>query len=127
MEQFQLPEVTSISLSFQGNLAENWRRWKERFEVYGRFWEECEVKFLHLAGPDALEVFNTFSFNNAGDDKKLGKLIEKFEAYCIPRSNVTWEKHVFNTRNQQIGENVDQYVTDLRKPMSLRTLEIAIA
>ena len=117
MEQFQLPEP----LSFQGNLAENWRRWKQRFEVYmvasGKNAKSDEVKaatFLHLAGPDALEVFNTLSFDNAGDDKKLGKLIEKFEAYCIPRSNVTWERHVFNTRNQQIGENVDQYVTDLR-------------
>ncbi len=99
----------------------NWRRWKQRFEVYmvasGKDAKSDEVKaatFLHLAGPDALEVFNTFSFDTAGDEKKLGKLIEKFEAYCIPRSNVTWERHVFNIRSQQLGETVDQYVTDLR-------------
>ena len=104
MEQFQPPE----SLSFQGNIAENWRRWKQRFEIYmvasGKNSKSDEVKaatFLHIAGPEALEIFNTLSFYNAGDDKKLDKLVEKFEAYCIPRKNVTWERHVFNTRNQQ--------------------------
>ena len=80
--------------------------------------------FLHLAGPEALEVFNTLSFDNPGDEKKLDKLVEKFEAYCIPRKNVTWERHVFNTRNQQPGESVDQYVTDLRK--KAKTCEFGI-
>ncbi len=70
--------------------------------------------FLHLAGPEVLEVFNTLSFDVPGDEKKLNKLIEKFEAQCIPRKNLTWERHVFNTRNQQPGETIDQYVTDLR-------------
>ena len=117
MEQFPLPE----SLSLQGNIAENWRRWKQRFELYmvasGKDSKSDEVKaatFLHLAGPEALEVFNTLSFDSAGDEKKLDKVIEKFEAYCIPRKNVTWERHVFNTRNQRPGETIDQYITDLR-------------
>ena len=38
----------------------------------------------------------------------------KFEAYCNPRKNVTLERHLFNTRNQQPGETIDQYVTDLK-------------
>lgn len=93
-EQFQLPEP----LSLQGNIAENWRRWKQRFELYMVASEKNEksneVKaaiFLHLAGPEALEVFNTLSFDNDGDDKKLDKLIEKFQAFCI---HITWERHV---------------------------------
>ena len=117
MEQFQLPEP----LSLQGNLAENWWRWKQRFEVYmvasGENSKGDEVKaatFLQRAGPEALEVFNTLSFDNTCDEKKLDKRVEKFKAYCIPRKNVTWERHVFNIRNQQPGETVNQYVTDLR-------------
>jgi len=117
MEQFHPPE----QLSLQGNLAENWRRWKQRFEIYmiasGKNEKSDEVKaatFLHLAGPEALEVFNTLTFDAAGDEKKISKLLEKLEAYCIPRKNLTWERHVFNTRNQQPGESIDQYVTDLR-------------
>ena len=118
MDQFRLPDT----LSLEGNLAENWRRWKQQFDIYlvasGKNDKSDEVKaatFLHLAGPEALELFNTFAFESPGDEKKLDKLEEKFEAYCIPRKNVTWERHVFNTRNQQPGETVDQYVTILRK------------
>ena len=75
-----------------------------------------EVKMatlLHLAGPDALEVYNT-SFESPGDEKKLQKVVEKFDAHCIPQINVTWERHMFNTRIQQPGETIDQYVTNLR-------------
>ncbi len=117
MDRFQLPE----SLSLQGNLTDNWRKWKQRFEPYmvasGKNEKTDEVKtatLLHLAGPDALEVFNTFSFADPGDDKKLDKVLEEFEAHCIPRTNVTWERHIFNTRNQQSDETIDHYVTDLR-------------
>ena len=117
MDGFQVPEP----LPLQGNLADNGRRWKQRFELYmiasGKNEKSDEVKtatLLHLAGPDALEVYNTFSFESPGDEKKLQKVLEKFDAHCIPRKNVTWERHVFNTRIQQPGETIDQYVTDLR-------------
>ena len=75
MDGFQLPEP----LPLQGNLADNWRRWKQRFELYmiasGKNEKSEEVKtatLLHLAGPDALEVYNT-SFESPGDEKKLQK------------------------------------------------------
>ena len=112
----------TLSHSLQGNLAENWRRWKQRFQLYmvasGKDTKSDDVKsaiFLHVAGQDALEVFNTFTWDSDGDDKKLEKVIEKFEIYCMPRKNVTWERHIFNTRDQQPGETIDQYATDLRK------------
>ena len=53
--------------------------------------------FLHLASPQALEVFNKLTIDNAGGEKKLSKLSEKFEVYCILRKNLTWDRHVFNT------------------------------
>ena len=66
MEQFRLPDT----LSFQGNLAEGWRRWKQQFKVYmvtsGKNDKGDEVKaatFLHIAGPEALEVFNLLTFD----------------------------------------------------------------
>ena len=34
--------------------------------------------------------------------------------YCNPCKNITWERHKFNTWNQQPGENIDQYATDLK-------------
>jgi hypothetical protein len=83
MDQFQHPGP----LSLQGNLT--------------RSDEVKSATFLHIAGQDALEVFKTFTWDTDGDDKKLAKVIEKFETYCMPRKNVTWERHIFNTRDQQ--------------------------
>ena len=37
----------------------------------------------------------------------------KFETYCNPRTNTTWERHIFNTRTQQPGEPIDHFITDL--------------
>jgi len=70
--------------------------------------------FLHVAGPEALEVYNTFTWDSDDDQNKVDKIVEKFDQYCNPRKNVTWERHKFNTRNQQPGETIDQYVTDLK-------------
>ena len=108
-------------LNLQGNLAENWRKWKQRFQLFssasGLSEKDEKVKsatLLHVAGEEALEVYNTFTWDSDGDENKVNMIMAKFEAYCNPRKNITWERHVFNTRNQQIGETIDQYVTDLK-------------
>ena len=67
-----------------------------------------------MAGTEALEVYNTFTWETDDDKSKVNKITEKFYEYCNPRKNVTWERHKFNTRNQQQGETIDQYVTDLK-------------
>lgn len=109
-------------LSFEGNLAENWHRWQQRFKVYltasGVDTKSDAVKsatFLHMAGPEVLEVFNTLTFDNEGDGNKLDKLTKKFQEYCTPKKNITWKRHVFNMRPQQPGESINQYVTNLKK------------
>jgi hypothetical protein len=61
-----------------------------------------------------LKFSTPFAWDSDGDDKKLAKVIEKFETYRMPRKNVTWERHIFNTRDQQPGKAIYQYATDLR-------------
>ena len=108
-------------LNLQGNMAENWHKWKQRFELFAAASglsekdEKVQVAMLlHVAGPDALEIYNTFSWENGGDETKMTKVIEKFQAYCELRKNITWERHVFNTCNQEVGETIDHYVTKLK-------------
>ena len=124
MEQFKPPEP----LNLEGNLSENWRKWKQRFELYlvasGTSDKEEKTKaatLLHVVGTEALEVYNTFTWDSAGDEMKVEPIMAKFEAYCNPRKNVTWERHVFNTRSQLPGEPIDHFVTDLR--MKAKTCE----
>ena len=66
-----------------------------------------------MIGPADLEVYNTFTWVNDNDKQKVEIILTKFEPYCIPRANVTWERHVFNACNQRNDETIDQYVTDL--------------
>ncbi|KAK3734026.1 hypothetical protein QZH41_017539 [Actinostola sp. cb2023] len=66
--------------------------------------------FLTIAGEDALEIYNTFTFEEA-EANKVKPLIKKFEAYCNPRENVTYERHKFNTRCQEPDEKIDSHYT----------------
>lgn len=122
MERLQPPN----SLSLTGNLSENWRRFKQQFEIYmtatGIDRKDDNIKsstFLHVIGPESLEIFNTFTFDNDDDKKKLKPIMDKFESYCNPRKNLTYERHIFNTRIQQTGETIDAYVTDLKNKAAL--------
>ena len=64
MDKINNPEP----LYFEGNVAENWRRWKQRFLIFmtatGTDKKEAEVKsatLLHFAGPEAIEIYNTLA------------------------------------------------------------------
>jgi len=108
-------------LEFSGNLSENWKRFWQRFDLYlratGGDEKDDDVKtaiFLHVIGEEALEIYNGFQWGSAGDDKKLQKVKEKFEEYCIPRTNITFERHRFFTCSQRSGETIDQFVSELQ-------------
>ena len=70
------------------------------------------MTLLHVGGSEALEVYNTFYWNEGDDNQEVNKIMEKFERYCNPRKNLTFELHV--SRNQLGGELIDAYVTGLR-------------
>ena len=72
-----------------------------------------------MNGPESLEMCNTFTWATDGDNMKLDKIMEKLKGYCNHRKTVTYERHIFNTRNQQAGENIDAHVTDLKNKANL--------
>ena len=57
------------------------------------------MTLLHVVGPEALEDYNTFRWDSDGDENKVDKIMEKFEWYCNPRKNLTFERHTFFSRN----------------------------
>lgn len=71
------------------------------------------MNLLHVAGPEALEVYSTFQYASDGNENKVDKIMEKFEPYCNPRKNLTLERYSFFSRNQLHGESIDAYLTDL--------------
>lgn len=54
------------------------------------------------------------TFANEDDKFKLDVIVGKFEGYCSPKKNVTFERHKFFTCSQKLDENIDQYLTELR-------------
>ena len=106
-------------LRMDGNIAKNWRQWKQRWTLYAKASRvdakdeetQCAV-FLHTIGNEVLEVYDTFSFTES-EENKIEPLIGKFDAYCSPKKNVTYERYLFFSCTQN-GRSVDAFVTDLR-------------
>lgn len=108
-------------LSLEGDVSENWKRFKQRFELYleasGASEKSDKQKaclFLHVIGEDALEVYNNFAFANVDDNMKLEQILQKFDDYCNPKKNQTYERHKFFTCKQKADEKIDTYVKELR-------------
>ena len=53
------------------------------------------MTLLHVAGSEALEVYNTFQWDEDDDNTKVDKIMEKFERYGNPRKNLAFERHFF--------------------------------
>ena len=65
-------------LVLTGNLAENWRKFKQRFTLFvtatDKDGKSDKVKssiLLSTIGVDALEIYNTFHFDDESDSMKL--------------------------------------------------------
>ena len=71
--------------------------------------------FLSVIREEALEMFEGMDFVTETDRQVLSKIIEKFEEFCIGETNETYERFIFNWRNQEDNESIDHYVTVIRK------------
>ena len=75
MDRLIPPEQLNLD---SGNLAENWRQWRQRFEVFSLangLSEKNEAVWsatlLHVAGPKVLEVYNAFTWRMKETTRKL--------------------------------------------------------
>ncbi len=108
--------------TFKGNLAESWKQWQKALDFYLTATESDsksdKVKtsiLLTCIGEKGREIYDTFEFENAGDKLKLKPVLKKFEEYCNPRSNTTFERHKFFTYHQEEGQTFTSFVTELKK------------
>ena len=90
----------SNALSFDGNTSENWRRFKQQYEIYltasASEKKDDTVKIailLNFAGEDAIEVFNTVQFPE-GDKKSWTKCLNSLSVTVTPGK--TWSSRDTN-------------------------------
>ena len=101
------------------NIAENWRRFKQRFDWF-LISEEKDKKgdavkialFLQCAGEDAIDLYSTLELS---DTATLKDVYTKFEEHCNPQKNITMERFHFNLITQKDAEPFDQFVTRLKQ------------
>lgn len=108
-------------LLFEGNIAENYRKFKQAFDIYMVASEKNakpdEVKIailLNTIGEEAVEIFNNFSLVD-NDKKDYKKVIEEFEKYMNPKKNLIYERFRFYNRKQENGEPFDMFLQDVTK------------
>ncbi|XP_059044987.1 uncharacterized protein K02A2.6-like [Achroia grisella] len=107
------------SLSFTGDIAENYKRFKQRYQLYVKA-SGADVKlddegqialFLHTIGDEVIQIYNTFDLTSS---TKFDDLIKKFDNYFIPQKNESMNRHIFFSRVMKEDECIDDYVTELR-------------
>ncbi|XP_044748562.1 uncharacterized protein K02A2.6-like [Coccinella septempunctata] len=108
-------------MNFTGNLSENWRLWRQKFENYLIASEVSKkdpkvqiAQLLHYIGEEGMSIYNTFTFANEEESEKLSTVINQFEAHFMPKKNLSYERFKFFTRKQLEGETIEQFATDLK-------------
>ena len=108
-------------LDVSGNVADNWKQFKQVWKNYSIITnlstqsEEYRVAlFLHCIGPEALKIYNGMQFANDEERGSLATILEKFDEFTIGEVNETYERYIFNGRNQGPDESIDAYVAALR-------------
>ena len=121
-----------VPLSFEGNVAENWRTFESEFDIFveAAYSDKNDRTrayiLLNLAGKDAIEKAKTFTYaaevrNEDGDiiqasesRESVAVLKAKCRELCNPLTNVIIERHKFNTRFEEASELVQNFITSLK-------------
>ena len=108
-------------LKTEGNLASNWKKFKRAWDNYAivarlnRFEEEFKTAtFLSCIGEEAMEIFEGLDFASEDERTKFDIVVKKFQDLCLGETNETYERFLFNSRQKNETETVDQYITALR-------------
>ncbi|KAL3190287.1 hypothetical protein MRX96_019821 [Rhipicephalus microplus] len=82
---------------------------------YRRKKDEVQVRtLLYTMGRKSRKILR--SLNVKDEEMEVFKLVKsKFNDYFVHTKNIVYESARFNVRHQQLGETVDQFVTELSK------------
>jgi len=109
------------ALNVVNNLAENWRLFKQKWRNYAIITNlsqqarEYQVAlFLHTIGDETLKVYNGFKFDTPDAARTVDEIIDKFEIFVVGEINETYERYVFNRRDQLEGKSFEAFLTVIR-------------
>lgn len=119
MAKFQPPSELDFTKS------STWPEWKQRFLRYRTVSklanEDGEIQvstLIYSMGQQAETIFNSLRFSNvaetaAAERKNFDTVLEKFDAYFMPKRNIIHERALFHQRNQRQGESAESFIRAL--------------
>lgn len=99
--------------------ADEWPKWSRRFERY-RIASGLKCKneseqvnmLIYIMGEKADDIFLSFKLTDV-QENQYSVVIDRFNKHFIPQKNEIFERAKFNSRTQQTGETVKEYLTTL--------------
>ena len=98
MDDFRPPP----KLSFEGDVAEQWREWRQLFELYleakeatGKEDKTKVAMLLSAMGPAGVSRYNQFEWATGEDKNKFDIVVNKFETELIGERRVVFNRHQF--------------------------------
>lgn len=108
-------------LTSAGNMANNWRSWKEDFIIFMKVTgyidrpNEARANLLkNRIGKIGLDVIQNMSFDKPQDKDDMDILIKKLEEHFDPPKKEVMERYHFFTRIKKQNESIEQYINSLR-------------
>ncbi len=104
---------------FEFRNPESWVPWKKRFERFRIATKledgegELQVNTLiYTMGGEAEEILTSFGLS-AEELQSYQTVMDKFDSFFVVKRNVIFERAKFNSRKQENGETVDNFITAL--------------
>ena len=114
---FRPPEA----LSLEGNVKENWRIWKQKFENFmiasEKDKKDDKVKIamlLNLIGEESVERFNQFEYTAGEDPEKYDDVVEKLQKYFDGTKRLVFMRYKFWSYKRPEGQGFLEYLTTLQ-------------
>uniref|UniRef100_A0A0A9WUB5 30S ribosomal protein S7P n=1 Tax=Lygus hesperus TaxID=30085 RepID=A0A0A9WUB5_LYGHE len=116
------PEPIDVSDS---GMAPLWRKWIQQWDWYviasrlDNKREEIQVAtFMSALGPDVIDIFNSFDLNDE-EAYDLELIKNKFEEYFVGKTNVTYERYLFNKITQSDCQSFDDFCTKIKNQANI--------
>lgn len=100
--------------------AVKWKVYKQKWDNYAivahldKQPEDYRVAlFLYSIGSDAVKIYKGFDLSEE-NSSRLSETMKEFDKYAIGETNETYERYMFNSRDQKEGKSIDAYVGTLR-------------
>ena len=106
-----------LYLEDRSRRGDNWLLFERTWQIYeqatGISKQEGPVRvahFLNVVGR-GVQMFDAFTFDEASHESadNLDHVLAKYESRCLPQRNETYERYLFNKREQEPGESIDQH------------------